>query len=208
MTSVTMGRTRWLASDEAVQVEPAELDREEQLEQRGKEEGGQRNTDQRHRGDDIVRAAVLLGSSQHAEGHSDHEGQHKRDAAHDDRQADDLGEFLGGRHVPLPAVAEVADNGLAQPGEEAGDDVQVKAVGSVELGKPFLIGLGAGGLSQLHCHCLCKGAGQAADQRIDNEHDTEQDQYRLRDTLDDVVSQEFSFLPCTVKPRLFCREMP
>ena len=27
--------------------------------------------------------------------------------------------FLGGRHVPLPAVAEVADNGLAQPGEEA-----------------------------------------------------------------------------------------
>ena len=64
--------------------------------------------------------------------------------------------------VPLPAVAEVADNGFAQPGEEAGDDVQVKAVGSVELGKPFLIGLGAGGLSQLHCHCLCKGAGQAA----------------------------------------------
>ena len=71
---------------------------------------------------------------------------------------------------------------------------QVKAVGSVELGKPFLIGLGAGGLSQLHCHCLGKGAGQAADQRIDNEHDTEQDQYRLRDTLDDVVSQEL-FVP-------------
>ena len=197
-----------VTADEAVQIEPAELDREQQLEQRSKEEGGQRNTDQRRSRDDVVRAAVLLGSSQHAEGHGDHDGQHKGDAAHDDRQADDLGKLLGGGHVPLPAVAEVADDGLAQPGEEAGDNVQVKAVGRIELGQPFLIGFGTGGLGQLHCHRLGKGAGQAADQRVDNEHDTEQDQYRLRDTLDDVISQEFSFLPCTVRPRLFCREMP
>ena len=81
-----------------------------------------------------------------AEGVADRITFHKGDAAHDDRQADDLGEFLGGGHIPLPAVAEVADNGLAQPGEEAGDNVQVKAVGRIELGQPFLIGFGTGGL--------------------------------------------------------------
>ena len=187
-----------VTADQTIQVEPAQLDREEQLEQRGKEEGGQRNADQCRRGDDVVCTAVLLGGGQHAQRHRNQQGQHKGDAAHNDRQADNLLELLHSGNVPLPAVAEVADDSLGQPGEEAGHNVQIQTVGSIELGQPLLIGLGAGGLRKLHGHGLGKGAGQAANQRVDNEHNTEQNQHRLRNTLDDVVSQEFSFLPCTV----------
>ena len=173
---------------QTVQVKPAQLDREQQLEQRSKEESGQRDADQCGRGNNVVGTAVLLGGSQNTQGHRNDDGQHKGDAAHNNGQADHFLEFLGSRDIPLPAVAKVADDGLGQPGEEAGHNVQIQAVGGIQLGQPFLIGFGTGCLGQLHCHRLGKRAGQAADQRVDNEHDTEQDQYRLRDTLDDVIS--------------------
>ena len=170
---------------------------------------GQRDADQRHSGDDIVCAGVLLGGSQHAQRHGDDQGQHKGDAAHNNGQTDDLLELLHSGDIPLPAVAEVADDCLAQPGKEAGDNVHVQTVGSIELRQPFLVGFCTGGLCQLHCHGFGKGAGQAADQRVDNEHDTEQDQYRLRDSLDDVVTHGIfrSFL-ARQWPRLFlCRDL-
>ena len=177
-----------ISPNQSEQVEPPELDREEQLQQRRKEERRQRNAHQCDRRDRIVRAGILLRCGQHAERHRNQQRDHKRNAAHDDRQADDLVELRHRRHVPLPAIAEVAHNGLRQPRKEARHDVQVETIGGIQLLQPFLIGLCAWGLRELNGHGLRKRAWQTADQGVDDEHHTEQDQNRLQDSLDDIIS--------------------
>ena len=177
-----------ITPDQAVQVKPAKLDREQQLEQRGKEETGQRDAHQSHSGDDVIGTGILFGSSQDAQGHSDDHGQHKGDTAHDNRQTNNFLEFLNNRDVPLPAVTELTVHCAGQPGHETGQDALIQTIGCVELIQPFLIRFCARCLGQLHGHVLGKRAGQAAHHHIDDEGNAKQDHKRKQDTLDDVVS--------------------
>ena len=177
-----------VASHQTVQVEPAQLDREEQLEQGGEEEGGQGDADQGSGGDGVVGAAVLAGSGHDAQGDGDDQLQDEADAAHDDGQADAVLELGDDGDVPLPAVAEVAGQGIHQPGDIAHGHALIQTVLGVELGKQFVIWFGALQLGKLHGHGLHVRCRQTAHQHINDEGDAEQDQDGEQDTFDDVIS--------------------
>ena len=68
-----------IAAGETIQVEPAQPHGENQLQQRSKEEGGQRNTGQSQHRNDIVCLAVLLGGGNDAQGDRDDDLQHEGD---------------------------------------------------------------------------------------------------------------------------------
>ena len=117
------------APGQAVEVKPAQLHGEHQLEQGREEEGGQGNTGQRDDGHNIVGPGVLLGGSQHTQRDGDHQLQHQGDGAHDKGDAHALPELFQHGHGPHPAVAEVSGDGVAQPADIAGDDVLIQVIG-------------------------------------------------------------------------------
>ena len=105
-----------VSSDQTVEVEPAELDREEQLQQRCEEEGRKGNAGQRHDCDDVVGAAVLFSRRDDAERDRDDQLEEEGDGSHVEGDPDDALEFLNNRNRIIPAVAELAaDRSCAPP---------------------------------------------------------------------------------------------
>ena len=91
--------------------------------------------------------------------------------------------------VYFQLCAELALNCIAQPGEVAGDNALIQAVGRIKLTKPFVIALCARLGGQLHGHILHVGAWETSQQSIDNECHTDQNQDRQQDSFDDIFSQ-------------------
>ena len=166
-----------IAADKAHKVEPPQLDRKEQLQQRGKEERRQRDADQRERGNRVVGAGILPGGRNHAERHRNEDLEEERDGAHDERQPDRVVELFHHRYRVLPRISEMAGAEIAQPAEIAGKDVLVKAVHRVELRQPLLIGFCARSDGKLHRARFHERGRQAPHDEVDDEGDAEQDQH-------------------------------
>ena len=135
------GKLRIVAAYQTIEIEPAQLHGEQQLQQGGEEEGRQRDAYQRTGGDGVVCAGILLCGSNDAQRDSDDELQHQRDGTHDKGDPDHVVELLEHGHGVLPAVAEVAAHGVAQPGKEAQHNVLVQTILGIELRDPLFIGL-------------------------------------------------------------------
>ena len=161
------------AARQTVQVKPAQLHREHQLQQGSKEEGGQRNTGQSQHRNDIVCLAVLLGGGNDAQGDRDDDLQDEGDEAHEEGDPHTVVEYFRNRLGPQPAVAELEGQHLAQPLEEAGNNAHVQIVHAGELSHPLLKGLGTGLHGLLTRHRLHVGRGETPHQRVDNECDEE-----------------------------------
>ena len=97
----------------------------------------------------------------------------RADGAHDKGDPDHVVELLEHGHGVLPAVAEVAAHGVAQPSKEAQHNVLVQTILGIELRDPLFIGLCARCHGQLLCHVLHIGGRKTAQQRIDNKGDKE-----------------------------------
>lgn len=164
-----------IAAGETIQVEPAQLHGEKQLQQRSKEESGQRNTGQSQHRNDIVCLAVLLGGGNDTQGDRDDDLQHEGDQAHEEGDPHTVVEYFRDGFGPQPAVAEFEGQHLAQPLEEAGDNAHIQVVHVGELLHPLLKGLGTGLHGLLTRHSLHVGRGETAHQCVDDECDKEQD---------------------------------
>ena len=178
-----------ISSYQTIEVKPAQLHREEQLQQGGKEEGRQGDANQREGGDGIIRSGILLGRSNDAQRNGNHQLQRKGDQAHNKAQPNGLAELRGDGLGILPAVAELALNCIAQPGEVAGYNALIQAIGRIELTKPFVIALCTGFRGQLHGHILHIRAWQTSQKSIDDECHANQNQDRQQDSFDDILSQ-------------------
>ena len=132
------------ASHKAVQVKPAQLHGEQQLQQRSEEEGGQGDTGQSDDGDGIVGLAVLLGGGDNAKGDGDQQLQHEGDGAHNKGYPDRIMEFLHNGNGPFPAVAKLAPEQTPKPGKITRDDAFIHIIHFRQLIHPFLKALGAG----------------------------------------------------------------
>ena len=122
-----------VAADQTEEVEPAELDGEDKLQKRSKEEGRQRDTGQRDNRDRVVGSAVLLGRGDDAEGNCDEDLEDEGDAAHHEGEPDAVVELFKHRHGVEPAVAEITADGGTEPGEITGNDALVHVVHGIEL---------------------------------------------------------------------------
>ena len=158
-----------VTAHQSEQVEPAELDGEDQLQQRGEEERRQRDTCQRNDRNGIVGAAVLLRCGDDAQRHRNDDLKEERNGAHHEGQPNAVVELLKHGNGVEPAFAELTADGGTQPGEITGNDVLIHVVHGFELGHPFLKALGTGLLRLLTCHILNVRSGQATHQCVDNE---------------------------------------
>ena len=181
-----------VTADETVQVEPAQLHGKDQLQQGRKEERRQGDTGQRKNRDGIVRLAVLLGGSQHAQGDGNDDLQNEGDTAHDEGQPHRVVKLLEHRHRIQPAVTEVASEHLAQPRKKAGNDPAVHMIHLFQLSQPLLIALGAGRHGLLLCHSLDVGRRETAHQAIDDERNKEQDHNGNQYSFQNIFSHKFN----------------
>ena len=134
------GREQIVVSpDKPEQVEPPELHTEHKFQQRGKEEGRERNTCKSNNGNHIVRRTVLFGGGNDTERNCNNDLEDENDPSHYERKPDSLVEFFQNRNSIEPAVAEFSAEGLPQPGEIARDDTLIHVIHGGQLGHPFLI---------------------------------------------------------------------
>ena len=187
-----------VSPDETIEVKPAELDREDQLQQRRKEERRQGDAGQRDDRDRVVRLGILLRRRDDAERDCDDELEHEAHSAHHKAQPHGLVELIHDRDGPLPAVAEVAAQHRAQPSEEAGDDVLVQVVSARQLRHPLLEALGTRLHGLLPRHVLNVARGETTHQSVDDERHKEQNHDAQKHALEDILPH-FSITPLVRK---------
>ena len=168
-----------ISADQASQVKPAELDAEQELEQRCEEECGQRETCQRNDRDRIVCLRILFGCSDNAERDRDEDLKDERNTAHGKGDPYRILKLLCYGNRPSPAVAEVAAQGSACPGEKSGDDPLVHSVCGAELFHPLFKALGSRLHGLLSRDLFQIGSREAAHQHINDKRD--KDQYKYGD---------------------------
>ena len=181
-----------VSSDESAQVEPAELDAEQEFQQGCEEEGGQRETCQRHDRDRVVHLGILLGRCDDAERDRDDDLKDERNAAHDEGDPDGILKFVHYGDGPSPTVPEIAADRSSAPCEEAGNDPLVHAVGGAQLLHPLVETLGTGLHGLLPCDLLQVRSGQAAHQHINDERDEDQYEYGYDQSLDNILSHGYT----------------
>ena len=194
------GQLRVIASHQTIQLKPAELHGKQKLQQGSEEKGRKRDACQGDDRDDIVALAVLFRSCNDSERHGDRKFQDKGDCPHGEGDPDRIPEFLYHRDRPFPAVAEIAPQRFACPGDKTGNDPLVHPISCGELLHPFIKALGTGRHGFLSCHCLKVRGRQAAHQHIDNERHHDQYEYRQQQTFENELSHCYvpSFFRCSV----------
>ena len=175
-----------VAPHQAEQVKPAQLDGEHQLQQRGKEERRQADAGQRDDGNRVVRLGILLGGSDDAQRDRNDQFEEHDDHAHDEAEPDRIVEFFDHWDRIVPAVSEIAGEEIPQPVQISDDDPLVHAVGRFQLGQPFLIGFAARLHGFLPGDILDIRGGQAAQHHVDDQHDKEENDDGVQQTLDDI----------------------
>ena len=149
------------ASRQTAQFEPAQLDRKDELQKGGKEEGGERNARQSHDRNDIVGLGILLGCRNHTEGNGNEDFDDEGNGAHHKGKPYRVVELVQNGNVPYPAIAEITACHISEPAEKADNGIGVHLVCCRQLLHPFLIRFaGAAHHGLLARHVLDVGRGE------------------------------------------------
>ena len=176
-------------------VEPSQLDREDILQKGRQKEGGHRYTYHRHHRCEIVGKAILLFCRCNTQRDGNDDLENKRDQAKREAVPNGVLKLLRNGDGPVPAVAPFAFYSALQPYKVTLYDAFVHAVLRVQICQPFRVALGRTGTGrQLTGLCLDEAHRHVIHQRINDEHDKEQNDHAVKQTFYCVFEHFVSLL--------------